>query len=134
MSAQQPSMVRPLVAAGLLLALLLAACAGSGSPSIEPAELAARIAGGSAPFVLDVRSSDEFAAGHIPGAVNVPHTELAERLGSLGLASDTEIVVHCQSGRRAAVATDVLTDAGFVRVVELEGHWADWSAAGLPRE
>jgi rhodanese-related sulfurtransferase len=32
------------------------------------------------------------------------------------------------------MATDVLTDAGFVRVVELDGHWADWSAAGLPRE
>ncbi|NNL67970.1 MAG: rhodanese-like domain-containing protein [Myxococcales bacterium] len=117
---------------------LLAAC-GSGETlpaagSISAGELADRIGAGSAPRVLDVRTAAEFEQGHIPGAINVPHDALAERLSELGIAPDEEVVVHCQSGRRAAMAEAVLRDAGYTRVRDLTGHWKLWHETGLPKE
>ena len=93
---------------------LLAAC-GSGETlptagSISAGELADRIGAGAAPRVLDVRTAAEFERGHIPGAINVPHDALAERLPELGIAPDEEVVVHCQSGKRAAMAEAVLRE------------------------
>ena len=102
--------------------------------TIEPSELARRISSGNAPLILDVRTPEEFAAGHLPGARNVPHDALAGRLGELGIAPADEIVVHCHSGRRAAAAEDVLRDAGYTNVRDLAGHWQGWTEAGLPTE
>lgn len=117
----------------LLAALVGAAAAAESAAPIAAAELARRIEAGSAPLVLDVRTPKEFAAGHIPGAVNIPYDQLAGRLEELPGKRDTEIVVHCYSGKRAAVAEGVLRDAGYTRVRDLEGHWLGWSQAGLPR-
>lgn len=100
--------------------------------SIEPSELAARIASGKAPAILDVRTADEFAAGHIPGAVNVPLNELAERLPGLKLAPTQEIVVHCQHGGRAAKAESILRESGYTNVRDLSGHMEAWSKGGYP--
>jgi rhodanese-related sulfurtransferase len=102
--------------------------------SIEASELAARISSDAAPIVLDVRTPDEFAAGHIPGAINVPHTELAERLPELALPVDVEIVVHCARGGRAEAAEAILRQAGYAQVRDLDGHMKAWRSAGLPLE
>jgi rhodanese-related sulfurtransferase len=102
--------------------------------SIEVSELAARISSNAAPIVLDVRTPDEFAAGHIPGAINVPHTELVERLPELELPVDVEIVVHCERGGRAEAAEAILRQAGYAQVRDLDGHMKTWRAAGLPLE
>ena len=128
-------MTRRLYAA--VLVLLLACGGASTSPSAEPVSgprLADRIAAGRAPLILDVRSSAEYEAGHIPGARNIPHDALPSRLDELPAARDTEIVVHCQSGRRAGMAEAVLVEAGYTRVRDLQGHWQAWEAAGLPQE
>jgi phage shock protein E len=127
-----------------LLALLgavalagVAQASQDGSPaanSIRPAQLAARIDAGDAPIILDVRTREEFAAGHIPGAINIPHDELAERYGELVAAPGDEIVVHCQSGRRASAAERTLREAGYTHVLDLKGHMQGWKAAGLPIE
>jgi rhodanese-related sulfurtransferase len=85
-------------------------------------------------LILDVRTPEEFAAGHVPGARNVPYDALAGRLGELAIAPGSEIVVHCQSGVRAAKAERVLADAGYTNVRDLDGHWKAWSEAGLPTE
>ena len=106
---------------------------GTDAP-IAAAELAARIEAGSAPLILDVRTPEEFAAGHIPGAVNIPHDQLASRLAELEAEESAEIVVHCQAGGRARSAGAVLTDAGYLRVRDLDGHMAGWRRAGLPTE
>lgn len=111
-----------------------ASAAGDRASAIEPKELAERIAAGTAPLILDVRTPEEFAAGHLPGARNVPHDALAGRLGELGIAPDDEIVVHCHSGGRAAKAEDVLRDAGYTNVRDLAGHWRGWREAGFPTE
>jgi rhodanese-related sulfurtransferase len=102
--------------------------------SIEPSELAARISSDEAPFVLDVRSPDEFASGHIPGAVNVPVHELAERLLGLGLSPSDEIVVHCERGGRAEAAESILRESGYTGVRDLGGHMQAWRAGGHPLE
>lgn len=108
---------------------------GSGyERTITADALESRLGTDEAPLVLDVRTEREYAAGHIPGAVNIPHDELPERLDELPADRDTEIVVHCQSGKRAAIAERVLAQAGYGEVRDLDGHWAGWSAEGLPTE
>jgi phage shock protein E len=121
-----------------LTALALWASACSPVPeargSIPSTDLAQRIQEGTAPLVLDVRSAEEYQAGHIPGAVNIPHDELPARLAELRISTTDEIVVHCESGRRAARAEEVLVQAGYSAVRDLDGHMKAWRAAGLPTE
>jgi hydroxyacylglutathione hydrolase len=68
-------------------------------------------AGAGSRVVLDVRSAAEFEAGHLPGAINIPHTRLVPRLGEL--PAGRALVVHCASGARAAVAAAALRRFGF---------------------
>jgi rhodanese-related sulfurtransferase len=96
--------------------------------------LAARIEAGDAPLVLDVRSTGEYEAGHVPGAVNIPHDELAARIDEISASKSDEIIVYCHSGRRADAAESTLEAAGYTGVVDLEGHWKGWSSADLPVE
>ncbi len=116
----------------LLLALACAACADAPSASeISQQELLAVVGTPGAPLVLDVRSAEEFAGGHVPGARNVAFDQVAGRLDELGAAG--EVVVYCESGRRAAKAAAVLEEAGFT-VRPLTGHMKAWREAGLPTE
>jgi rhodanese-related sulfurtransferase len=66
---------------------------------------------GQRPFLVDVRTPLEFAAGHIPDAVNIPVDDLRSRLGEL--PRDREIAVYCQVGQRGYLATRILRQAGF---------------------
>lgn len=102
--------------------------------SMRAAELSDRIQSGDAPLILDVRTQAEFEGGHIPGAIHIPHDQIAERLAELPDDRSIEIVVHCQTGKRADLAETVLVEAGYENVRDLDGHWANWSAAGLPTE
>jgi rhodanese-related sulfurtransferase len=82
--------------------------------------------------VLDVRSPEEFVSGYVPGAVNIPHDQLASRLAEV--PKDKEIVLYCRSGRRAALAADVLAANGYSRLEHLEGDIAAWVEKGRPVE
>lgn len=115
--------------APVLLALALALAAQAAAPgSIEPKALADRIAWADASLVvLDVRTPAEFADGHIPGAVNIPHTELAARVAELEAARERDIVVYCRSGSRAAAALEVLEKSGFRHLFHLKGDYTRWS-------
>ena len=76
-------------------------------------------------LVLDVRYASEFEAGHVPDAVQIPHTRLAERLEEL--PRDRTLMVHCASGARSAVAASLLARHGFdVRYVD--GSFARWAS------
>jgi rhodanese-related sulfurtransferase len=110
----------------LLLALALG-CAGG----VEPDQITAEdlLARSDAPLVLDVRSGEEFASGHVPGAVNVPYDQVAARIDELG--APREVVVYCERGPRASKAAAVLSVAGFA-VKHLAGHMSGWREAGLP--
>ena len=63
------------------------------------------------PFLLDVRTAQEFGNGHIPGAVNIPVDDLRSRLNEL--PQDRKIAVYCQVGQRGYIATRILMQKGF---------------------
>lgn len=113
-----------------LAALLLALVVNAGE-SISPRQLASQLRAEHPPVVLDVRSQDEFDAGHVPGALLIPHDQLAERLDEIPVERD--VVVYCHSGRRATLAERVLL-ANDRKVTQLDGSWIGWQAAGLPVE
>ena len=119
----------------ILLVATGSACAEDATaPTISGRDLAARIADASAPAILDVRSEQEFASGHVPGAVHLPYDELADRLPGRNLDPGDEIVVYCESGRRAKVAEEALRQAGFTSVRHLEGDMRGWRESDLPCE
>lgn len=75
--------------------------------------------------VLDVRRASEFREGHVPGALNVAHTRLPDRLEEL--PRDRTLLVHCRTGSRSAVATALLRREGF-DAVYVNGLFATWQA------
>lgn len=99
---------------------------------IAPADLVDRLGTTAEPVILDVRSPEEYAGGHIPGAINIPYDEIAAHLDSLTAFRDQEIVVYCRTGRRAGIAEEALAEAGFSRVFDLEGHMRSWQAEEYP--
>jgi len=119
--------------AALLAASLAFAAAAAGPETIEPQVLNERIAWSDRSLVvLDVRTPEEFSAGHVPGAINIPHTELAERIAELQGARDSDIVVYCRTGRRTDEALGVLQKSGFTRLLHLQGDYTRWSEEHRP--
>lgn len=109
------------------------------APAVETAtigadELISRIEAQTAPTILDVRTPEEFAEGHIRGAINIPFTELEARASELEMEGSDELVVYCQSGRRAGIAEATLAELGFTNVRDLDGHIAAWKEADRPLE
>jgi ArsR family transcriptional regulator len=97
---------------------------------VDRADLVKRVSSGEV-TVLDVRPVEEYAAGHIPGAVSVPLAELESRLSEL--TADEEIVAYCRGPYcvLAVKAVELLRGRGF-RAVRLEDGVPDWHARGLP--
>jgi len=83
-------------------------------------------------IVLDVRRPDEFAAGHVPGARNVPHDQVADRLDEL--PTDKDLVIYCRSGGRATYAAQVLAANGYTKLLHLEGDMLAWAENDRPVE
>ncbi|MEX2236780.1 MAG: MBL fold metallo-hydrolase [Dehalococcoidia bacterium] len=80
--------------------------------------------------VVDVRESNEFAGGHIRQALNVPLGDIADRLNEITRKSP--ILAYCGHGERSTTATSLLERAGYARLVNLDGGYGAWTAAGLP--
>jgi rhodanese-related sulfurtransferase len=99
---------------------------------MAPDDLLHALASGDPPLVLDVRTPEEYARGHVEGAVNIPHSELPGRLAELEAARGRTLVVYCESGRRSGIALDALHGAGFERALQLEGDMRAWRAQGRP--
>ena len=112
----------------------LSHCGLGAAADITQQQLLRRLENKTAPLIVDVRRPDEFAAGHIPKAVNIPHTEIAQRLDELRPSLRKEVVVYCESGRRAAIAQGILEQAGFTKVLHLQGDMNAWRKHGLPTE
>jgi rhodanese-related sulfurtransferase len=101
---------------------------------ISPVDAKALFDKGGVPFV-DVREPDEFKAGHIPGAKNIPRGTI-EWMVPKKISDDKNatIVVYCEHGSRGALATYTLVQMGYKNVKNLEGGRADWIKAGYPGE
>lgn len=121
----------------ILIAMLFAfACGGEEAGSAPAATEITREAFGSRPvgsfLILDVRTPQEYAAGHLKNALNIPHDRLAERLPDFRKYANAPVLVYCKSGRRAALAIDVLSEAGFTNLNHLVGDMDGWLEAGYP--
>jgi rhodanese-related sulfurtransferase len=82
--------------------------------------------------VIDVRQADEYAAGHVPGAVHLMCGDLPDRLAEL--PRDRPILALCASGMRSSVAASLLRGAGFEDVSWVAGGVPAWRASGFPVE
>jgi len=123
----------------IAVALMIAVCAlpalAEPPASIDGPALLQRLTAKDAGIVvLDVRTTAEYEAGHLPGAVNVPHDQVESRASELAAFKDKQIVVYCRTGRRSEVARGTLAKLGFRNVLQLEGDWVAWSEAGRPIE
>lgn len=87
-----------------------------------------------ADVLIDVREADEFAAGHLPGAIHASRGMLEFKLsGNPELsARDTKIVLYCKTSGRAALAACALHDMGYLNVQSIAGGFDAWAAAGKP--
>jgi len=138
-------------AAALLAAAALVLTGCGGSSTAAPADTGTRVESASKPTlltpvraqeliadggvqVLDVRTPEEFAAGHVKGATLIDFYEpdFAERIAELD--RDTAYVVYCRSGNRSGKATALMAEQGFAAVSDVDGGVVAWQAAGLPLE
>lgn len=76
-------------------------------------------------IIIDARTDEEFAAGHIGGAILIPEYEIAERAESELPDKDALILVYCRSGRRSKIAAEELARLGYTNVKEFGGI-IDW--------
>ena len=82
--------------------------------------------------LLDVRTSEEFKAGHLPKAVNIPRGTLEFMIGKHYPQKDVDIVVYCRTGARAALCAKAISDMGYTNVKNLKGAFKAWGEAGYP--
>jgi hydroxyacylglutathione hydrolase len=100
-------------------------------PRVTLGEVTAWLRAGKA-TLLDVRSEDEWRSAHAPGSLNIPVVNLTQRVAEI--PRDHSVIVHCQTGARAAIAASLLRSAGLEDVKVFQGGFAEWQAAGEPQE
>jgi rhodanese-related sulfurtransferase/TusA-related sulfurtransferase len=112
---------------------------GSHIKSVSPGKIAEEVASGEA-LVVDVREPEEWQAGHIPGAINIPHGSLESRADpnspsfDARIRPDKPLYINCATGRRGALATATLNEMGYEKAVNLAGGFEAWEASGYPVE
>ena len=115
--------------AALMLIPLLVGCNGGNDKNayeqITPAEARALMDSEEGYIILDVRTPEEFAEGHIEGAILLPDYEIGEKAESLLTDKDQLILVYCRSGRRSKNAASELAALGYTNIKEFGGI-IDW--------
>ena len=84
-------------------------------------------------IILDVRTPEEFASGHIPGAINIPYTHLPARLSELPDEGDKDIVLYCVTGVRVERAVERMREQGYSRLLHLDGDMKAWDEKNRPK-
>lgn len=128
------------LAAASAATVLLAAC-GSGSADtavasrirvVEPAAAEQLLATQPAPTLIDVRTPEEYAEGHLEGAELVDFNAADFRAQIATYPRDASYVIYCRSGNRSAGARQVMEELGFTDVADIGGGILAWAQAGLP--
>jgi rhodanese-related sulfurtransferase len=99
--------------------------------AVKASDLNTELAEAEKPVIVDLRPAEDFTAGHIEGAVNIPITELFAHLDQLPDKA-AKIVVVCGSGHRGGIALIALKMVGYTDVRNLGGGMGAWTAAELP--
>ena len=76
-------------------------------------------------IILDVRTQEEYDQGHIPGATQISHEEIAEKAEEVLTDKEQLILVYCRSGRRSKIAAEALAELGYTNIKEFGGI-SDW--------
>ena len=131
--------VRSLIPVALLLFMsvamsLIQASDQESMTHITAVELNELIKTGHAPVIVDVRSSREYQAGHVPGALHLPFWLAFARTDEIDATKDELVVVYCAHGPRAGIGKAALLLEGFTQVRYLQGHMSGWYKAELPVE
>lgn len=107
-------------------------------PEVTPEETLARLSEPNL-LLLDVREPDEFEAGHLPGAVNLPRgwvevkVDLEHPKRDPALADrERPVICYCGGGHRSALAARAMQEMGFTNVVSMAEGWTGWTKRGLP--
>ena len=116
----------------LLLCLPTTLWAEGKTISVEEVHKAITSESGFKGTLVDVRSPEEFAAGHIPGAINIPHKEIEDHIAKLSPLEKEGLVLFCRKGARANYAIDKLKEAGMSNLTHMEGDMSAWFDAELP--
>ncbi len=122
-----------MIAAMAAMGLCVSSCdAGERIPVLSPADFQKSVQADSTAVVLDVRRPDEYAEGHLSGAVSLDWLD-AETFaqGMERLDKAKTYYVYCRSGRRSHDAAEKMTAAGL-HVVDMEGGYLAWTGQGLP--
>jgi len=85
-------------------------------------------------YLIDVREDNEWAAGHIPGAMHLCKGIIERDIEGKVPNREGEILLYCGGGFRSALAADNLQRMGYKNVVSVDGGWRAWNAAGYPVE
>ena len=120
-----------LVSGGMLIWPLLRR--GAGGPWVNTLA-ATQMINRSDAIVIDLRSAEDFAKGHILGARNIPLADLERRSAELDKHKAKPVILHCGDGNRAGGGVAKLRGKGFSSVHNLAGGYAAWQQAGLPVE
>jgi phage shock protein E len=125
-----------LFAAALLVPLLLAShTAAAELIDLNHIELSEKLKSNPQLVIIDVRSQQEFASGHVPGAVNIPHSSILSDVALLDSYKNRDMVFYCRSGKRAKSVTDALESSDFTSgrpLYHLEGDILGWISADQP--
>jgi glyoxylase-like metal-dependent hydrolase (beta-lactamase superfamily II)/rhodanese-related sulfurtransferase len=109
--------------------------AGRKVPFMAMGELRRRLSARANDFViLDVRESEAFMAGHVPGALHLPRGQLELRVNEVFPDPNVEILTVCEFGKISTLAAATLSELGFARVAALDGGMAAWREEGNPLE
>ncbi|MFT6031800.1 MAG: rhodanese-related sulfurtransferase [Arenicella sp.] len=124
------------IATSLLVALLFIAIpANAELIDLDHDALSDKQKANSSLVIIDVRSAQEFASGHVPGAINIAHLSILNDVTLLDRYKDQEMVFYCRSGRRAKSVTDALESSDYTSgrpLYQLEGDILGWIAADQP--
>lgn len=103
----------------------------AGAGSLDPAAAIQLYNRQDAQFV-DVRPEADYRKSHLPGAINLPATAVAERIGKLDRFKDKPVIVYCANAAQSGRVAAELAKQGFATVYQLRGGLANWLSAGYP--
>ena len=115
----------------VVVILLIQSNAVKGGKKITPQDLVS-LTNKDAAKLIDLRSPNEFADGHITGSINIPYADIEDRLHEIKLQEGKSLVLICDSGSQSANAGEVLNKSGYQNTVILSGGIGAWKLDNLP--
>lgn len=117
----------------LMVMVLLSGVSGCGA-SMSREELLKGMQDGDAPLIVDVRSQTEYDRDHLPGAIHIPFYAVGAGLREKKAVKDSALVIYCEHGPRAAIASVFLYLSGYHKIYSLQGHMKAWREKQYPVE